>query len=121
MSGKRDVPGNARESALRAQEYLLNQAVDLNSTERVADKLFESGWVLVSIRLKFPAGEGGGYLAIVKAEGPEGSMVGFHDGTTFAEVVVGMVRRLHQGGVKWKRDEWTGSKGPGVVKEQEVG
>ena len=105
MTKRTEVPGNAMESHVRFQELLLRDAETFHSMEKTADALFEQGVEIVSIRVRFPVGEGGGYLGVVKAVGPDGAKIGFHDGTTFVEVVLGIIRRLQQNSMKWRDDE----------------
>lgn len=106
MSDARDVPGNARESALQVQRFLMKQSETLVSMERIADRYYEAEMNLTSIRIRFPRSEGDGYLGVVSAEGPAGKVVAFHDATEFLETLVGLIRRLDNGSVKWKEDKY---------------
>lgn len=102
----KEVSGDARESMLRFQEAQLEVAYALSKAEDVFDAVFEKGVEVAEIRLRLPVSEGQGYLVIVKALGQDGKVVGFHDGTTLVEALVGALRRLKQGTVRWKSDEW---------------
>lgn len=106
MSSQRDIPGDARESALQVQRFLMKQSETLVSVERIADRYYEAELNITSIRVRFPRSAGDGYLAVVNAHGPAGKVVAFHDAPEFLEVVVGLIRRLDNNSIKWKADAY---------------
>lgn len=103
----KEVPGDARESMLRFQEAQLQIAYELSKAEGTFDAIFETGTEIQELRIRLPQDDGQGYLVVIKALSEKGKIVGFHDGTTLTDALLGALRRLKQGNVRFKPDEWT--------------
>ncbi len=85
---------------------MLRQGERLLAFESVADRQFDKGITIKSLKARCPQGETGGYLLVVTAVGEGGPVVAFQDGDSLAEVIVGFINRLENGSVKWKEDQF---------------
>lgn len=81
----------------------------LDKLDRLLQRLDEEDLIIVGIRFRPPNGENTSWLAIITADGAEGSTVAFHDAPTYRECFVGMVNRLENRSLKWKENKpWNG-------------
>jgi len=104
--GGNDVPGNAMESQRQYVQALVRQAEVLLRIEKHADHLFEEGFELVRITLRFPTTERGSYMAVVAANDSGKAVVAFHDAPTLMECLVGVAERLENRSLKFKEDKY---------------
>lgn len=104
MGQKRDVPGDARESTLRAQEMMLDIASVFMSVDKVIDKLWEEDVVVTSLRVRIPQLDNQEYLLVVNARKGETMLVGFHGADSFHEAVRGGLARMNVGKMRFKED-----------------
>lgn len=51
----------------------------------------------------------GDILGIIKADGPDGKTIAFHNGDSIAAVLSGLASRLDNGTLKWREDKPYGS------------
>lgn len=107
MSRKnKDIPGNAVASAA---EYARQQARN-GEKLLVVDKLLadwdEDEVFIDGFSLRPPSMDRGDWLMVIRANGPEGRLVAFHDAPTFAELIVGFVNRLQNRSLKFREDQY---------------
>ncbi len=101
-----DVPGNALASQAAYVRQLVNWAETVLTAERVFDKLFDEGVYVRGMSIRLPNDESPEYLMVVRLDGEGGKRVGFHSADTLLSLVVGTLRRLRSGSIKFKEDEY---------------
>ena len=96
--------GNAMASAAAFRQQLIRSGELLLRAERIFERCWDEDVFVRNVNIKLDGGGGGNYLAIVKAETPEGKIVAFHDAPTLLELVTGLLARLENKSLKWRED-----------------
>lgn len=105
MSKKRENhDGNAAASAAAFTRQMVRVGEVLHRAEFTIDRDADEDLFLTHINIKVNPSGDGGYLAIIKAETPEGRVVAFHDAPTLAETIVGVLDRLSNRSLKFRED-----------------
>ncbi len=102
---KQDIPGNTVASALAVQRHLVGTGERVALFEKTLDGLFEDGIDVVGLSVKMPHQENPDYLWVVRAVAGDERKVAFHAGETFEESLRGLLSRLANRSLKWRRDE----------------
>lgn len=93
--------------ASRAFDALVSRAgADLLSFERTIERLEGQDVIIKRVSIKAPLEDGQDYFAIVTGCMGERPVVAFHGGSSFLEAVVGVARRLGNGSMTWKEDQY---------------
>lgn len=106
MDGKRDIPGNARGSALAAQQVVLGIGEKLVLAEKVIDSAWDAGIYVRSLSVRLPDDESSEYRLVIRALVEGEACVAFHNGATLSDVIVGLLNRLQNRSLKFRRDEY---------------
>lgn len=106
MVQAKDVPGDARASAMAVQRALLRVGEQLVRAEGLWERLDGGGLEVISMGVRLPQYVGGDYLVTVRAYKDGEAVVGFHGADTFADVARGVLARMENGSMKWRKDEY---------------
>lgn len=102
---KKDIPGNTVASAIAVQRHLVGTGERVALFEKTLDGLFEAGVEVVGLSVRMPHEENPDYLWVVRAVKDEAKVVAFHAGETFEESLRGLLARLANKSLKWRKDE----------------
>lgn len=99
----RDIDDGRLEKALRRVGY------SAAHVERAAVGVVAEEPVLYEVRFKLDADQGTSVLAILKAQGEAGPLVGFVGAPDFSTCLIALGAKLAAGAVKWRVDKpWEG-------------
>ncbi len=111
MANTKDIPGDARASALAVQRVLLRLAEQLVRAEDIFERLDEGDLSIDSMGVRLPQYEGGDYMVTVRAVKEGVAVVGFHGADSLAESLRGVLARLSNGSMRWRDDKYRGENG----------
>lgn len=106
MKSPKEVPGDARQSAILYQAHLMRIGQHVQDIDRFKWEATELRPVVSSMTLKFDPDDEQGCLAVVRGYKPGGYVVAFHRESTVWECLVGVSKRLANNSLKWKEDEY---------------
>lgn len=106
MKAPKEVPGNARASAIAYQEHLMRIGQHVQDLDRLKWEATEKRPVVYEVKLKCDPDDEQGVLAIVRGYTPGGYVVAFHREETLWETIVGLSKRLGNNSLKWKEDQY---------------
>lgn len=98
--------GKGIRGAVAYQAELAKQMSELYQYQHWMESLDEDEFDFVSLTMRGPKEEGGEFLAVVRAWVAGEQMVGFHGGSSLIECFLGVSRRMKNGSMKWKADEY---------------
>lgn len=102
----KEVPGSAYGSQLAYQKALIRFAEKINLYEASLEHLFEDDVVVTGLTIRHPLDEGEDYLITMRAIRAGEKIVAFHDGSSMFEVLEGLVNRLRNKSLRWKKDKY---------------
>lgn len=91
------------------ERQMIRLATTIYGMERTIETWDDDDVFFRSLMIKDKRDADGGWLAIIKADGPNGGLVGFHGADTFAECVRGVVERMINKSIKFREDVPYGS------------
>ena len=104
MAKNRGIPGNSVAEAAAFTKALATEMALVHKFALTCDSWDEDEVDIVSIRIRFPEGEGSDFLMVVRAFVEGQPMVGFSGGATFKEALWSGMERLVRGSMRWKED-----------------
>lgn len=102
----KEIPGNAMASHQAYIDQLVKNAQYFQRFEKLTAQLFDNDCELVSLTIKLPTEEDGEYLVVVRSFVNGKKMVGFHGANTFMEALRGLITRLENHSIKWRKDKY---------------
>lgn len=106
MSKRNPEEMHGYQGQLIVQQQMLREVDTLSRMESVLERLDDADVFVTGMTLKCPNMEKPRWLAVVRAHGPDGSVVAFHEADTYRELVVTLVARAAAGTLKWKEDQY---------------
>jgi len=101
-----EVPGNAMATQALIDRVLTKTGHAVHELNHLGIGMEDEGWLLKAIRFAPQGSAAGEWLAVITVQSPEGPLVSFHGGSTFADCIEGLRNRLKNGSLKWKVDEY---------------
>lgn len=104
--GKQKEQGSALKGAVAFQEELAQEALVIRRVDRWLGLQEEDDFRLTGLKLRAPIEYSGEYLVIISAYVQGQPMVGFSSGSTIMEALLVCSRRILNGSIKWKDDQY---------------
>lgn len=101
----RGIPGNALAEAAAFDRELVRIGKAVKQLESLCFGHAKEGFVVTYVNFRVTADEGEDVLAIGKACWDGEKVIAFHDGSSFADALVGFTNRFRNGQLKWKEDK----------------
>lgn len=98
--------GNSLRGAVAFQEELAQEALLLRRVERWWNSQEEDEFDLKWLKIRPPREESGEFLLVCAAWVDGASMVAFSSGSSLVDALHSFARRLLNGSVRWKADEY---------------
>ena len=105
---ERDVPGDSVASARAVTQYWYDIGSGLGGLDRYRANEGHDKPILYELKIKCDPSDEQGVLVMAKAYTEDGYVVGFHRGESVVEAVTGMARRIVNGTLKWREDQYAG-------------
>lgn len=110
---KQKEHGSALKGAVAFQEELAQEALVLRRVDRWLGLQEEDNFRLVALKLRAPMEDSAEYLVVVSAYVDGRAMVGFSAGSTIMEALLICSRRILNGSIKWKEDQYAQDRATG--------
>lgn len=106
MARDKSGDGNSMASAAGLTRMLVRQAEALHRIENTLGQLEDEDIFVLGMSLRAPNYEKAEWLAVLRADSPNGRLVAFHNAPSYAELVSGVAERLTNRSIKWKADQY---------------
>lgn len=101
-----EIPGNTIATAAMVDRIITKTGDVIHKTSFTLERWWEVDTRVKAIRFKNKGEPGVGWLVVITIDTREGPKVAFHEGDTFQSALEGMCKRILNGSLKWKDDQY---------------
>lgn len=101
-----EVPGNTLASQAVVDREIVGAGKALFALDSKIWHMWHAGDQMLQIKLVVKATDGSDVMCVVTAQIEDVQVVAFHNGDSIRSALTGLSKRLANGSLKWRRDEY---------------